>query len=789
MNGANLPASPAVKGPSSKTEMKASVLDSMKRLHAAKEAQDYHQQKKKAAQQQPKYQGRVESDVGIKQFVDSSEGFTGITKHRWGDFIVHEIDLAGEVVTLTDMSVPMKAEQVQEEVQRPDWFPEDIWEKIVQLNDTKKCADAVNVPAGPLSKEQRTQYHTTIKSCFPKLVTNTSEIDGEKVIAVKKANAAPDKRNTFWKHKPWPKDRPKFLHFSLFKENLDTFVALSNLSMDLKLKSNKFAFAGTKDARAKTTQMISVKQVTAEKVHEAARKFPRMAVGNFTYKDSELKLGDLRGNQFDLVLRHVQGSEEVMARRIASFESAGFVNYYGLQRFGTTSVGTHQVGRAILRREWRIVVDLLLSGQEEGTGSMAEAQRAWRADRDPRRALSCLSGKQQRTSIEGRVLYTLSTVRATAYQEAVDRLPAGTRQLYVHAYQSWLWNQVVSRRLAEHGLKLRPGDLVLADGQRGSAADTDLTSDDPSAAGSDLAEQAAEPSEAQAESAESDAAAKDGAPSGRSAFLPRLPEVRVLTEADLDSYSIYDLVLPLPGWAVKYPENEMAQWYTELLAADDVKFSRELSDSMPQYSMAGAYRAVMARPGAVTWRLLHYSDTNADLIPSDLDRLRGLPPPADEPGAPFRALVLQFTLTSSSYATMALREITGTDSGLAAQMELNAAYSAEMRRVRDQCIREAATGAPKGAANTAGKDGKTAAAVKSAEKDGKPASGEPAATNTAKDGEADQAKSACEEEKMATGGQKEGGDGEPEKATQQGQGQKRQMEDGEPKEGKRPKTD
>lgn len=32
--------------------------------------------------------------------------------------------------------------------------------------------------------------------------------------------------------------------------------------------------------------------------------------------------------------------------------------------------------------------------------------------------------------------------------------------MYLHAYQSLIWNKVVSRRVKEFGLKVLPGDLV-----------------------------------------------------------------------------------------------------------------------------------------------------------------------------------------------------------------------------------------------------------------------------------------------------------------------------------------
>lgn len=59
--------------------------------------------------------------------------------------------------------------------------------------------------------------------------------------------------------------------------------------------------AGTKDKRGNTTQMISIRKLNADKV---AKTYARnMWTGNYIYKDSNLKLGDLKGNRFRIALR------------------------------------------------------------------------------------------------------------------------------------------------------------------------------------------------------------------------------------------------------------------------------------------------------------------------------------------------------------------------------------------------------------------------------------------------------------------------------------------------------
>lgn len=50
---------------------------------------------------------------------------------------------------------------------------------------------------------------------------------------------------------------------------------------------------------------------------------------------------------------------------------------------------------------------------------------------------------------------------ANNYKSAFQQLTKNMRLLYVHAYQSWLWNTLVSERLQLFGSAVVVGDLVL----------------------------------------------------------------------------------------------------------------------------------------------------------------------------------------------------------------------------------------------------------------------------------------------------------------------------------------
>lgn len=124
--------------------------------------------------------------------------------------------------------------------------------------------------------------------------------------------------------------------------------------------------------------------------------------------------------------------------------------------------------------------------------------------------------------------------------------------MYIHAYQSLVWNGIASRRIA---LGLRPlvGDLVYVDE---AIVVPDFVADDV-----DLVAAAENEDEANAaEEAESTEAEV-------SAFRTM---VRPLTAEDIatEKYKIFDVVLPLPGHDITYPTNDCGKWYEERLAED-----------------------------------------------------------------------------------------------------------------------------------------------------------------------------------------------------------------------------
>ena len=55
-----------------------------------------------------------------------------------------------------------------------------------------------------------------------------------------------------------------------------------------------------------------------------------------------------KNNLLLISFRNVDTSPEQIAASLKSLEANGFINYYGMQRFGTTSVPTHTIGRFVI---------------------------------------------------------------------------------------------------------------------------------------------------------------------------------------------------------------------------------------------------------------------------------------------------------------------------------------------------------------------------------------------------------------------------------------------------------
>ena len=91
------------------------------------------------------------------------------------------------------------------------------------------------------------------------------------------------------------------------------------------------------------------------RIVNAAKCIKSVLVGDFSFSYQGMRLGDLSGNAFKVVLREVTACDADINAALVSLQSTGAINYYGLQRFGTKKGHTHVTGRLMMASKWKEV--------------------------------------------------------------------------------------------------------------------------------------------------------------------------------------------------------------------------------------------------------------------------------------------------------------------------------------------------------------------------------------------------------------------------------------------------
>uniref|UniRef100_A0A673H1X5 Pseudouridylate synthase 7 homolog n=1 Tax=Sinocyclocheilus rhinocerous TaxID=307959 RepID=A0A673H1X5_9TELE len=530
--------------------------------------------------------GLSEADVGILKFISEHRGFSGVLKERYSDFVVHEINKDGKIVGLDDLSVPADAEENSPGCSSADsqTLTEEQKQQLDELQLLKNKEGSVAIEVRDASGDQ-----PSVTRLFSGCESNNQDyFDSVQYTLSNVANHAAGESLIFDVMAPrkhsWPKNRGSFCHFVLYKENKDTMDAINLLSKFLRVRPNMFSYMGTKDKRAVTVQEIAVLKISAERLSHLNKCLMNLKLGNFSYKKQPLKLGELQGNHFTVTL------------------FPGHVLFLDLQK----------CVRAILQNNWKEVVDLILKprpGAEKGY--LVKCREEWARSQDPEAALKKLPVKR---CVEGQLLRGLAKYGKNNIITAFGLIPRNNRLMYIHSYQSYVWNCMVSKRMEAFGLRAVEGDLVL----RGSSA-------------------------------------------------------HVLSADEAEKHSVHDVVMPLPGFDVIYPTHSVGGGYRDMLSADDLDID-SMRHKVRDYSLAGAYRRILTRPSDVSWELIQYDDPRVPLVHTDVEKLENAPAPVYLKEGQYRALKMEFSLPSSTYATMAVREVLKMDTSIKNQTQLNSSW-------------------------------------------------------------------------------------------------------------------
>ncbi|GJM24299.1 MAG: tRNA pseudouridine synthase D [Phycisphaerae bacterium] len=250
-----------------------------------------------------------------------------------------------------------------------------------------------------------------------------------------------------------PSDEGTHVFFAIEKKGLTTRDAIARISRQVGCLRRDVGYAGLKDARGVTRQVLSVEHVDPEKVLAAS--VDQVKVLWAKRHQNKLKIGHLAGNRFVIRVRDVQpGCLERAKAIVARLVETGMPNYFGPQRFGMR--GTNAlVGRAALLGDHEQAITLICGMPREDDsqgarsarelfdqGRYGEARKAWPSGHCTERAICKRADRDQ--------------ADWSKLWRSIDRK---MRKLYISAFQSELFNHVVAKRIDRLG-ELIPGDLA-----------------------------------------------------------------------------------------------------------------------------------------------------------------------------------------------------------------------------------------------------------------------------------------------------------------------------------------
>jgi tRNA pseudouridine13 synthase len=621
-----------------------------------------------------KFNNTREEEVGITEYMcPENPGFKCVLKHRYSDFIVNEIGVDGKVVWIKedpeDISNQIEGETSKKEELTEEKAEEIIKSKFSQFLDEKEKEDLTKLIINYLykihqvndsievkfidNKDMRRQLHENIREYFPFLDSETVEYKEKKEKKIKISYMT--KQNMFKRRKVFPDKNKNVLLFSLLKRNIDTIGALDYISRLLHRTQKTIKFAGNKDKRGITTQRISSYNTLPNElvnITKNKRWNKNIEISNFSFSDKELRLGLLKGNQFCVCFRFVEGLKDLKADLdliTKSINEKGFINYFGMQRFGVGNVSTHIIGKYVIKKMWKEAFAKIIS-----TDNMYDAMKqCGLSTNDVEKEIFDLEDKNKQMTIitdilkilpkytnESKLLFNYKKIGKNSYQSSFNSLSKQLQVLYPHSYQSYIWNMSVSYRIKKYGRKLIIGDIV--------KKHESLYQEKNQEEDCDCGEEVDDNDEKKVENSEKQEKIDK-------IFLDNFDYV---TEDNINKYKFDDLVIPIVGYEIYYPKNDVKDYIEELLKKDELSF-KDFEYQAVNFNSTGYFRKVIEKPlNNVTYEIIKHDEPDIDLQTPYYN----VEPHPKVKGNKYTSIRFVFQLPQSTYATMLFRELTKSSS-------------------------------------------------------------------------------------------------------------------------------
>ncbi len=224
--------------------------------------------------------------------------------------------------------------------------------------------------------------------------------------------------------------------YLLEKSGLGTPEAIQEIIKCWNLSRSQIGYGGLKDRHAVTSQTITIYRGPERDIEQ--RSFTLTYIGQ---APREFTAKDIRSNAFEITLRGLRADKVEAVQQACKTLAAGIPNYFDDQRFGSLGASRQFVAQPWCLGDYERALFLMIA--EENTHDRPR-------EREQKEILRKLWGnwlecKRVLDRSHRRSIVTYLCDHPTDFRRALALVRIDLRSIYVAAFQSQLWNQVVAR--------------------------------------------------------------------------------------------------------------------------------------------------------------------------------------------------------------------------------------------------------------------------------------------------------------------------------------------------------
>ncbi|MBX7075895.1 MAG: tRNA pseudouridine(13) synthase TruD [Methanobacteriaceae archaeon] len=261
-----------------------------------------------------------------------------------------------------------------------------------------------------------------------------------------------------------------------------TLDVMLDISRDLHIDRRRMGFAGMKDKKALTRQWICISNMDSDEqlkeVEALSGKIYKTEFLKVVRGRKKLRMGQLKGNKFRILIKDVEGMENAentdeiisdaalrASNILKKLEKTGVPNYFGWQRFGKPRTNTHLVGEALIHNNLKEAVRVYIGNPSPEEHNENQLARQAYDDGDLEKSYELMPKGMRYEKMMIKELLKESKKKDIldddSYKRAIHALPKPLQRMFVNAYQSYLFNDVVSHRVAMGMDKYIEGDILI----------------------------------------------------------------------------------------------------------------------------------------------------------------------------------------------------------------------------------------------------------------------------------------------------------------------------------------